>query len=646
MHRAAKMLLMATVAVAALSVAAHSERLPSDAGAINVRDYGARGNGRDDDTAALLKAIAASGDDTGRRFWQDRTIYLPDGIYAVSAPLLKRYANGKFASGLMLHGQSQAHTVIRLVDHAAGYGDVGQPRAVVFTTSKHLDGTETSGGKDYPGLGEGNDAYMNFVEDLTIEIGSGNPGAIGIDYLANNIGAVRNVTLRAPTDSGAIGLSMTRKWPGPALIQNLTVQGFATGIATAQTEYGLTLDHIRLADQRKVGLRNDQNALAIRDIEIRGPAPAIVNAGNRGFLAIEDGLLDPAGGARELAAAIDNAGLAVIRDVKLKGGDGSLNGVLEGRTQWRPAAPPAWLPHAADSPAAPQIAPEQWGNAARFGAVADGAQDSTAGLRRAFASGAAIVYLPHGSYAIGDTIDVPPTVRRIVGMNSTIKVVAKRQPSFARTSGMLRIASSGQPLSIERLAFDNTDQGAQLAIEVSGARDVTIKDVVSAGVTLLDRKAEGGRVFLEDVCCGRMQIAGPRPVLARQFDTEGGGVRILNVGSPLWILGLKTEGICTIVENHQRAHTDIFGGLVYMVRDNPGTAVPALHNIDSWLAASFAEESLRPSSRYSVFLAQESPGGTKTIDVNSFPERGFGRFVPNIAAMPDGAALPGGRTSQ
>jgi hypothetical protein len=645
MDRMPKLVLAAALSLAVLAGGAQAERLPKDSGIVNVRDFGAQGNGHADDTAALLKAIAASGEDTGRRFWQDRTVYLPDGVYLVSAPLLKRYANGKFASGLMLNGQSQAHTVIRLVDHAPGYGDAAQPRAVIFTTSKQLDGTPTSGGKDYPRLGEGNDAYMNFVEDITIEIGSGNPGAIGIDYLANNIGAIRDVTLRAPADSGAIGLSMTRKWPGPALIQRVTIEGFATGIATAQTEYGLTFDHIRLIDQRIVGLRNDQNALAIRDIEIRGPGRPIINAGNRGFVAIDGGMLNAANGTGELAGVIDNAGIATLREVKLAGGKAPLSGVLEGHGQWKPTAPPAWIARAANNPPTPQIPVEQWSSAARFGAVADGAQDATGGLRRALASGAAVIYLPHGTYAISDAIDVPPTVRRIVGMNSTIKILAKRQPSFSRTGGMLRIASSGQPLSIERLAFDNTDMGAQLALEVSGGRDVIIQDVVSAGVTLLDRKQDGGRVFIEDVCCGRMQIAGPRPVLARQFDTEGGGVRILNVGSPLQILGLKTEGISTIVENRQGAHTDIFGGLVYMVRDNPATAVPALHNVDSWLAASFAEESLRANSRYSVYLAQEGPAGTKTLNVDGFPERGFGRFVPSIAAAPN-AARADGQTSE
>jgi Pectate lyase superfamily protein len=635
--------LLTALLAAALAQPVRAESFPADSGVINVRDYGARGNGRDDDTAALLRAIAASGGDTGHAFWQDRIVYLPDGTYPVSATLLKRYATGKFASGLILVGQSQAHTVIRLEDRALGFGDPRHPRAVIFTASKLLGGTPTGGGKDYETLGEGNDAYMNFVEDLTVDVGNGNPGAIGIDYLANNIGAIRDVTLRAPEGSGAVGLSMTRKWPGPALIQDVTILGFDIGIAVAQTEYGLTFEHLRLAGQRNEAIRNDQNALAMRDIDINGRAPAIVNAGSKGFIAIDGGRLLLTGGPAEIASAIRNEGVVETRNLVLgrNGPDSgraahSLTGTLEGPSHWTPAAVPAWLPRPEDSPQPVRLPPGQWANAARFGAVADPSRDSTEGLRRALASGAAVVYLPHGTYAISDTIELPPTVRRIIGMNSTIKIAPARRPGFARTSGMFRIAAPGQPVTIEKLAFDNTNLGQQLAIEVAGPRDVIIRDVVTAGVTLLDRKAEGGRVFLEDVCCGPIQIAGPRPVFARQLDTEGGGVRIQNLGSSLWVLGIKTEGVCTIVKNWQGARTDIFGGLVYMVRDGGSDAVPAFRNLGSRISLSFVEESLRAGSRYSVYLADgnDSPA----VRPSRFPERGFGRFVPRLIAAPDESA--------
>ena len=138
---------------------ARAENFPPDSGILNVRDFGAKGNGRDDDTAALLAAIAAAGSNTGAFFWRTRIVYLPAGTYRVSAPLVKRYADGKFGSGLILVGESAGSTTIRLTDHASGFDDPAAPRGIIMTTAKLLDGTPTSGGKDYTHKGEGNDAY-------------------------------------------------------------------------------------------------------------------------------------------------------------------------------------------------------------------------------------------------------------------------------------------------------------------------------------------------------------------------------------------------------------------------------------------------------------------------------------------------------
>lgn len=599
---------------------AWAEPLPADSGALDVRAFGAKGDGKTDDTAALLAAIAASGADTGRAFWQDRTVYLPDGVYLVSATLEKRYAGGGYGSGLLLMGQSQSGTVIRLMDGAPGFADPGRPRAVVYTASKHLDGTPTGGGKDYPGLGEGNDAYLNSIEDLTIDVGAMNPGAVGIDYLANNIGAIRDVTLRAPAGSGVTGLSMLRKWPGPALIQRLSIDGFAVGIDVAHTQYGLTFEHIRLSGQGVAGLRNTRNALAVRGLHVTGGAPPVVNRAPGGLVAIDGGTL---------GGAVDNAGTLVLRGVAVGGEE--RYGVLTGADGWQDQARPDWAMTPQDTPVH-RSRPDRWANAAKFGAVGDGATDATAGLRRAFASGAATIYLPTGTYLISDAVEVPASVRRIVGMNSTIRPMTPRARSFARTSGMLRVLTGGRPLEIGRLAFDNTNGGLQVAIEAAGPRDVVVRDVVSAGVTLLDRKAAGGAVFIEDVCCGRIALAGPAPVFARQLDTEGAGVRILNDGAPLWILGLKTEGAGVVVDNRGGARTEVFGGLMYVVRETDGT-VPAFRNEASWLSATFVEEVLRAGRLYRTYVRQV--GETeRELPAAMFQERGMGRMVGSLRASP------------
>src|SRR5690606_26621212 len=118
-------------------------------------------------------------------------------------------------------------------------------------------------------------------------------------------------------------------------------------------------------------------------------------------------------------------------------------------------------------------------------------------------------------------------------------------------------------------------------------------DSVGAGVTLVDREESGGAAYIDNTCCGKFSFAGAQPVYARQLNTEGGSVRIQNSGSPLWVLGLKTEGICTVLENRNGARSEIFGGLVYVVRDGAGPDVPVISTQDSWVSAIIAEESLR-----------------------------------------------------
>lgn len=606
---------------------ARADIYPADSSALNVRDFGAVGDGQTDDTAAFLAALAASGGDTGASFWQDRLVFVPDGTYRITAPLLKRYADGRFASGFVLIGQSQTGTVLKLPDGAQGYGDPQRPQPVILTSSKLYRSGATEGGKDYPGRGEGNDAYMNFVENMTIDVGSGNQGAIAIDYLGNNSGAIRHVTLRAGAGSGAVGLSMTRKWPGPTLIQHLTIQGFATGIATAQTEYGLTFEHVHLSNQRDTAIANSQNALTFRDLRIEGAAGRIINAGDKAFLAIEGGTA-PGGSVADL---IRNDGFVTLRDLSIGGAVQS--GVLQGRSNWQATPPPTGRTAWADPPPVPVVPEGQWVNVATYGATGDPAQDATQALRQAFASGAAVVYLPNGTYAVNDSVDIPASLQRIVGMNSTIRVI-NRRPAFARTNGMFRAATAGPPLFIERLAFDNTGLGEQVGVELTGGRGIVMRDIVSAGTTMLDRRATGGRAFLDNMCCGLLRITGPQPVFARQFDSEGTTTRIINRGSPLSILGLKTEGVCTVLDNREGARTDIFGGLVYVVRDGAPATVPTFINSASSLSASFVEESLRSGSRYQTYVGRAAGDTTPPVPVTDFPERGFGRFVPDLRDGP------------
>jgi hypothetical protein len=604
---------------------------PDDSGAINVRSYGARGDGHTDDTASLLAAIAASGGDTGRAIWHDRIVFLPAGNYLVSGTLLKRYSNGKFASGMILVGESPGSTVLRLADHAPGFGDPGTPKPVVMTSSKLID---KPAGRDYAGRGEGNDAYENFIENLTIDVGNNNPGAIGIDYLANNIGAIRDVIVRAPAGSGTTGIAMLRKWPGPALLQRVTVQGFDVGIDVGHTEYGMTLSKVQLSDQRVAGLRNADNMVTAEDLKIEGTTGVpLLNTTANGMLMLVGGKI---GLPKSDAAVLENRGTIVFDATRLPPSEaipelpasGLANGWLEGQT-WHSEVPAWSLTH----PQAPRVTAgprDRWVGVAGSDNNAPPA-DSTAALQAAFAS-AATVYLRHGTFWISAPLEIPATMHRLIGMNSTLRVLPQYRGGFPRERGMLRVLQPGSPMEIEHLALDNTDEGKQSGIEVSADRTLLVRDVLGAGVVTLDRRAGGGPAFLENTCCGTIHVAGSAPVVARQLNTEGNGVRIHNNGSPLVILGLKTEGYCTAVSSESGASTALLGGLLYVVRMPGPNPVPAFITVNANLTARFVEESLRPASHYVTYLSDRGAGGTGDVAAEAMPKRDLGRIVPLLWA--------------
>jgi len=191
---------------------------PKDSGVVNVKDYGAEGDGKTDDTAAIRKAISENIDRS--RYAAPPMIWLPSGTYLVSAPIegrqykdLKGWSFG-WRAGFLLVGQGRTKSVLKLKDACEGYTDAANPRYVVAT------GSEMNGGGGNEG-GGGNQAFRHCIANLTVDVGSGNPGATGIDFIANNRGTVENVLIRAR--AGRIGPH--RPGDGPELARTWADQG-------------------------------------------------------------------------------------------------------------------------------------------------------------------------------------------------------------------------------------------------------------------------------------------------------------------------------------------------------------------------------------------------------------------------------------
>ncbi len=615
---------------------------PEDAGLVDVTDYGATGDGRTDDTMALQRAIT---DNVGRH----RILYFPPGVYVVSDALEWRDSERNWQPQLTLQGAGRDHTTIRLIDRAPGFGDPAEPRGVIITASALFDDDPYTGGKDYPGLGEGNQAFRNYVFDLTVDTGADNEGAIGVDFLGNNSNGIENVTIRSADMTGRAGLSMTRKWPGPSLIKNLEVIGFDYGIEAAGTEYGITFEDIVLRDQQVAGILNTGNVLSMHRVTSINQVPAIRNESPLGMVVAVDGSFQ--GGARG-TSAIENSGAVYLRSMAAEGYSSLLLG-LAGHYIDEYATPltdtlggsSLMLP-IEDPPAVDRFEPLDSWTAVTDPAHAGGADptddaDDTAAIQAAFDSGAPVVYFPAstasrgGRYLVSKTLVVPATVERIVGFNSLM--LGANGSTFTRPSasqGVFRVdGSTDAGLRVEglRMAPEQEPLIGAVWFDHYSSRSVTLSHTLtSTDAALTYRGRPGaGPVFLEDVCCGSLQLGSDQQVWARQLNVEKrASPMITNEGARLWVMGIKSELPETVIASAGGSSSEILGGLLYPVEPVP-RGTPAFIESDASGSYVYAVSAYIEESRnYRVHVV--SAAGE--LSVGQTVARNLGSLIPLYVA--------------
>lgn len=641
--RKTHLLLIAMALLLPFARAAFADKYPSDAGIINVKDYGAKGDGLTDDTAAINAAIAAStpSANTGNYWGQAVIVYFPSGTYIISSPLIKQEVSGVYTYGMVLIGQAMKTTTIKLANSASGFGDPSTPQGMIFPTSDPNYGYS-------PSPGNGNDAYQNTIQDLTIDIGTGNPGAIGIDYLCNNLGAIRNVTVQAPSGSiGVTGISMIRPLIGPALLENVVVNGFQVGLDVAGLQYSLTLDNVTLKNQTVAGLRNAQNQITANNLTATTAGPAIVNSSSDGEIVFAGAALHRASGYS--GSLISNQGTLVFRNANTVEGYQSFTGSNLPNNIVSGMLTPTTFTNGVggtyntnipivNPPSAIEAPTSTWANVVSYGGQASAdftdlndnvstPVDASAGIQAAMNSGASTVYLPHGVYYISQPITIPATVQRIVGFNSTLHPTIYES---WRTEGMFRIlANATTPLIIEQLRFDNSNDGTQLALEQSSNRTVVVRDTMFPGTLSMNRSASGGPLFYEDTSAAGsgVTIAGPASFEARQYDFEACGIQSQNGGcillnnTPAVILGFKEEDEVTEVVAQNGSNVDLLGGLAFMVYSATDPSNMLLYANSSTITASF-NEAVNNSCCYIVnYLDQVANGNSYFTPASNYPIR-------------------------
>jgi len=580
---------------------------PADAGVVDVSrpPYSVPGDGKTDVTAALQKAL----DDHPS---SNRIIYLPNGTYIIGDTL--RWPTGSHGGveqkRVILQGQSRDGTVIRLKDRCRGFGDANAPKAMVWTGKAPAQ------------------RFRNGIRNLTFHTGRGNPGAIGVQYIANNQGSLRQVRI-VGNETGPIGLDLGyTDEQGPCLIQDVEVDGFDVGISMRHTVDSITLERIVVRNQRVVGVLNGGQCVSLRGLESINDVPAVKNEGMYSVMTLLDSTLSRREGDSDVAA-VENSGVLFARGLETAGYRtairnevGEKTSVPGGQVDEFVSHPPFALfetpKQSLDLPVeeTPRVTSRtlvDWVSPLEFGGTADG-RDCTEVVQKAVDSGRRVLYFPYGNWRIDGTVQIRGAIEIVTALEGRL-----------RGNGKLKVVEGTAPVvTIERM--DLLYQ--QLSIEHASSRPVVISGVTFGGSL---EYTGSGPLFLEDVCVGTVRLGQGQEVWARQLNCEAGDqTKVINDGGTLWIQGLKTEKRGTICQTLHGGRTEIVGGLIYSNQSIP-EGQPMFTVEDAAFSATVGESNF--SGKPYPVIAQETQAGVeKALPREKALRRGGASMLPLFVA--------------
>lgn len=622
-------LVFALVFIPVLSAGAAEALLyPADAGLVNVIEYGAVPNDGEDDTEAIQNAFD---DNSG----SGSVIFLPPGTYHIRSTI--RWPGRQSFNAL--YGAGPEHTVLKLIDNAPGFDDPNKPRNMIWTGGPPAQ------------------RFRNSVRDITIDAGKGNPGAVGLNFCANNQGGVFNVVIRSGENGeqpGAVGLGLDEAEVGPLMVKDVTVIGFDLGIRVRHTVNSVTLEHITLRNQKVAGIDNFNNYVFARKVDSENSVPAIVNAGPDGIITLIDSSLRGIGGASERSAMQNKNPRATLyaRNVSVEGyaraiQDENRDPVPVGHIdEWVSGVTLNLFPGEVrslnlpikETPTVPHDPLTQWVSPLQFGAVPGDGKDHTEAIQKAIDSGATTVYFPrakwskgsNNAYNISDTIFIRGNVRRLVGLEASFEVdnsleKQPEKPIFVFENG------THPTVVLERLRF-TFNRFPNVALLHRADRDL----VVASFSELHTPRHEGkGILFMEDTV-GPYVYVGPGSTLyARQLNIEGGDFKLDNDGGTVWVLGLKTECRSPVARNRKGGVTEIIGGHLYKcVKQGVDEISFVVDEGGQMSLAGVAEYCWSPEFATKNLVQETRDGVTRLLTIDQAPTHGNAGLIPLFSAFP------------
>ncbi|MDD4226882.1 MAG: glycosyl hydrolase family 28-related protein [Mariniphaga sp.] len=558
------------------------------------------------------------------RLEPSKILYFPNGTYKITKKIeysladLQNTRGAEINRQIHFQGQSEARTVFRLADHSPGFEEDKETPVISFMKGQHS-----------------NIAMSNTFENLTIDIGAGNPGAIGLHFYANNTGAVRHVTIRSSdkTDNGAIGLAILKGPVSGCLIKNLTVKGFDYGIKVTDSSIFTVFEHIQLKGQKKAGFWVVDNVVSIRGLRSTNHVPALQLTGEHGMVCLLDSELEGSGKAQ--SAIVFKGGYGYARNISTKGYAKSIetyrgDDVSENHVNEFSTHQPVSLFHSGRFSSlrlpieeTPDIRWEQdmkeWACVTGYGAVGDGKTDDTKAIQEAMHSGKKVIWFQPGKYVIDSIVNIPPEVERVNFMYCDL--VAGENLKKMEFKGAFKVAGENDtPLLMEDLFAWERWNGGHFLVEHASKRTLILSDIHTQVGSQYINSVSGGKVFIENVCTTdehhkkKCFVFNGQKVWARQINPERSDPEVDIHNSDVWILGFKTEaqGVSFHLENNARA--EIFGGVVNHF--SPGK--PMVNLVDSEISFFAAT---RGSNKLDYIISESRNGEVKHLMYDLLPLR-------------------------
>jgi len=607
-------------------------------------------------------------------------IYFPNGTYLISDTVSYRirdlhnmmyhYSSGGYELNRCIRfmGQSRDKTILKLKDYCKGF-EWGQKRIVL----DFMRGTAS------------NVAMSNYVENMTIDVGIGNPGAIGLHFFANNSGMVRHVKIMSsdPNHDGAIGFLVDNSAVSACNLDDVEIDGFAISVAVREMITNVHIENLVIKNPTQYGVEIHGMSTQIINMKGYGDVPMVYVTGESSHAVVVNAEFESNG--TEHTAIKYISGCVFLRNIHSKGfkacyeenwfekivPDGYIKeysnfgkyvlfdakkevevNEIEQPDTVVTASSLLEIPDEGvyslnmEVPPLPQIPFEHdfsnWACVNDFGATGDGETDDTKSIQQAMNSGKSVIYFNPGRYLLSGPIDIPENVKQVQFFFTDLR----NTPAFAETEneGIFHILGdrkenpdgTSNVLLIEKL-FSNDDCFGKLRMfQHDGTRSVFFKDCHTQATAFYFNTVPGGEVFFENCACTigdrkiyhgvtNFEFHG-QTVWCHSINPERSDVQTLNDGGKFWWSGFKTEQKGYICYTENGGVSEILGGCAVA---GAGVEDPLIYNEDSDVCAIFCNNGYHQFSTYPVPVKEVRNGISKVLRDKQMPARNrYWYFMP------------------